>query len=53
VVRNYLPLTPVPLKPCTPYSRNQVPCSLEIMYYVPQARNYVPSILDIMYFEVS
>jgi len=50
VVRNYVPRTLVPPKPFTPYSRNQVPRILNIMYYVPQARNYVPSALDIMYY---
>ena len=40
VVKNYVPQ----------YLRNQVPRTLETMYYVPQARNYVPSTLDTTYF---
>ena len=45
-----VPCTPVRPKPCTPYSQNQVPCTLEAMYYVTLARNCVPSTLDVAYF---
>jgi len=60
VVRNYVSRTlypstsetmyPILSKPCPLYSRNQVPYTLETMYYVPQAWNYVPSTLEIVYF---
>jgi len=50
VVRNYIiiPCTPGLPKPCPLYSRNHVPCTLEIMYPVfskpctPYSRNHVP-----------
>ena len=32
VMRNYVPCTPVPSKPCHLYSRNQVPRTLETRY---------------------